>query len=134
MVHFGRVVELCYEKGSELQEGHPERIPKGRAVLLGGNVRDQDWLYAVFEELGSAPPSIEAAKALDAYSCFPGYEQTQSDAKSAYTQSFLRGTETWVELPYDRWPEGWKKRFSKEEHPVCPLVLALYGHPDAGGY
>ena len=103
--HFGRVVELCYEKGSELDEGDPERIAKGRAVFLGDNVRDQDWAYAVFEELGSAPPSIEAAKALDTFSLFPGYEETQGDAKSAYTQSFLQGTETWVALPNDRWPD-----------------------------
>ena len=127
------MVELCYEKGSELDEDDPERLAKGRAVFLGDNVRDQDWVYAVFEELGSAPPSIEAAKALDAFSLFPGYEETQSDAKSAYTQSFLRGTETWVALPNDRWPDWWKAKFSPDDKPVCPLVLALYGHPDSGG-
>ena len=100
-VHFGRVVELCYEKGSELPEDDPERTAKGRAVFLGDNVKDQDFQFAVFEELGSAPPSIEAAKTLDAFSLLPGYEETQADGISAYTQSFLRGTPTYVALPYE---------------------------------
>ena len=39
---------------------------KGRAVLLGENFRDQDFNWAEFCELGSSPPSMEAAKALDA--------------------------------------------------------------------
>ena len=103
-VHLGRIVELCYEKGAELAEDDEERKAKGRAVFLGVNVRDQDWQYALFEDHGSAPPSIEAAKALDAFSLFPGNEQTPSDAVSAYTQSFLRGTPTYVALPHDRWP------------------------------
>ena len=25
-VHFGRIVELCHEKGSELEDGDPEKI------------------------------------------------------------------------------------------------------------
>ena len=37
---------------------------------------------------------------------------------------------TWVRLPKDQWPAAW----SKYHDPVCPLLLALYGHPDAGGY
>ena len=101
-VHLGRTVELCYAIGAELAEDDEERKAKGRAVFLGDNVRDQDWQYAVFEDLGSAPPSIEAATVLDAFSLFPGNEQTQSDAVSAYTQSFLRGIPTYVALPHDR--------------------------------
>ena len=38
--------------------------------------------------------------------------------------------DTWVELPYDWWPEEWKKR--RMRRPVVPLVLALYGHPLSG--
>ena len=34
-----------------------------------------------------------------------------------------------VRLPEDQWPEQWK---GKDVDPVVPLVLALYGHPDAG--
>ena len=130
-VHFGRIVELLFLKGAELSKGHPDQKLKARSVFLGDNVKDQDFNYAVFEELGGAPPSIEAARALDALSLFSGYIQQMSDATSAYTQSFLKGPRTWVHLPKDRWPASWHGKYTD---PVVPLDLALYGHPDAGGY
>ena len=68
---------------------------------------------------------------MDALSTFEGYSQEQSDATSAYTQAFLRGPPTWVALPRDPWPKSWNGRF---EHPVVPLVLNLYGHPNAGSF
>ena len=37
-VHVGRIAELCHEKGSELEDGDPDKEIKGRAVLLGDNV------------------------------------------------------------------------------------------------
>ena len=55
-------------------------------MFLGDNVRDEYFDYAVFEELGSSPPSMEAARAIDALSMFIGYdsyEETQADAISA---------------------------------------------------
>ena len=68
---------------------------------------------------------------MDTPSLFPGYAQEQSDATSAYMQSFLRGIEPWVALPKERWPKEWVNKF---ENPVVPLILNLYGHADAGGY
>ena len=47
-------------------------------------------------------------------------------------QSTLRSKhKTWVKLPKHRWPEHWEGKF---KDPVVPLVLALYGHVDSGGY
>ena len=109
-VHFGRIVELCHEKGSELADGDPEQKMKGRSVLLGDNVKDQDFSWAEFCELGSSPPSTEAAKALDAMGSLPGYTVKTGDAKGAYTQALLPGAETWVTLPENRWPAHWKGR------------------------
>ena len=34
-VHFGRICELCHEKGSELENGDLDKEMKGRAVLFG---------------------------------------------------------------------------------------------------
>ena len=44
----------------------------------------------------------------------------------------MRGieTETWVRLPKGQRPA----HFDKIADPAVPLKLALYGHPDAGGY
>ena len=69
---FGRFCELCHEKGSELEDGYPEEKMKGRSVLLGDIVKDQDFSWAGCCELGSSPPSMEAAKALDAMGSLPG--------------------------------------------------------------
>ncbi len=100
-------------------------------MCLGDNVVDQDFNWAEFAELSSSPPTMEASKALDAVGCLSGYSKTQSDATGAYTQAYLQGTPTWVRLPAERWPSSWQGRY---KDPVVPLVLALYGHPDAGGH
>ena len=97
---------------------------KGRAVLLGDNVKDQDFNWAEFCEPGSSPPSTEAAT-------LRGYIAKTGDARGAYTQSLLRGADTWVAVPEHRWPTNWKKKFRR---PVVQLILALYGHTDAGGF
>ena len=55
--------------------------------MLGDNVIDQDFSWAEFCELGSSPPSMEAAKALDAMGSLPGYVVKTGDARGAYTQS-----------------------------------------------
>ena len=73
----------------------------------------------------------EASKACDAFGLAPGHAVQQADAEQAYIQSKLGGdTPTWVRLPAERRPDSWKKFHD----PVCPLVLALYGHPGSGGY
>ena len=95
-VHFARMCELCHEKGSELEIGDPERKMKGRSVLLGDNVKDHDFSWAEFCELSSSPPTIEAAKALDAMGSLPGYKVKTGDARGAYTQALLLGAESWA--------------------------------------
>jgi hypothetical protein len=103
---------------------------KGRAVFQGNDVRDQNWDAAMFQELSSCPATMEAAKAADAYGLAPGHTLEQADAEQAYTQSRLGGTPTWVRLPPEARPAAW----AEYRDPVCPLVLALYGHPDSGGF
>ena len=131
-VNVGLIFQIVVEKGSELEEGNPLRKFKGRVVFQGNNVRDENAEYAIFSELSSAPASMQAAKHLDAYGLLPGHATQLADAESAYTQSRLKGTPTWVRMPREQWPAEWVKAGLKD--PVCPLILALYGHPDAGGY
>ena len=76
---------------------------------------------------------MEAAKSVDCYSLVSGHEGQQADAEAAYTQSKLESPiETWVRIPKTQWPKGAK--WDKIRDPVCPMVYALYGNPDAGGY
>eukprot|EP00969_Alexandrium_andersonii_P133086 5885421-Alexandrium_andersonii.AAC.1 len=48
---------------------------------------------------------MDAAKAADLASLFPGYIGQQADATQAYTQAKLGGTPTWVRLPKHQWPK-----------------------------
>ena len=129
-VHVGKVFEICVEKGSELPITSKLRKFKGRTVFQGNNVRDENADVALFAELGSAPATMEAGKAVDAYGCQPGYTVEQNDGVQAYTQALMKGTDTWVELPPDRWPKAWVGKYKR---PVVKLRIALYGHPDSGG-
>ena len=121
---FGIVVE----KNHELPEDDPKRKYKGRAVFQGNHVKDEAGNWAIFADLGSSPATMEAAKAADAYGLLPGHAVEQSDAEQAYTQAWLTGTDTWVRLPKDQWPDSW----ANMRDPVVPLRLALYGNPDSG--
>ena len=62
----------------------------------------------------------------------PGNEIMQADAMQAYVQARLEGTETWVEIPEEGWPEPWVMHGPPVERPCCRLIQALYGHPDSG--
>ena len=74
---------------------------------------------------------MEAAEALDAMVSLPGYKVKTGDARGAYTQSLLRGADAWGTSPQNRWPTYWKQKLRR---PVVILILALYGHADAGGF
>ncbi len=52
----------------------------------------------------------------------------------AYVQAKLGGTETWVEIPEEGWPEDWITNGPPCERPCCRLIQALYGHPDSGTF
>lgn len=54
----------------------------------------------------------------------------RGDGKQAYAQAIMKGVDTWIRLPRNRWPKKWEKVC---HDPVVRLVLALYGRPDSGG-
>ena len=115
--HFGRLFAVLVEKNSELHENHKDRMFKGRVVFDGSDVKDQDKDVALFQDLSSCPATMHASKAADTYGLFPGHITMQADARQAYTQCTLKVTETYVRLPYEAWPEEWKKRNMWD--PVC---------------
>ena len=130
VVYFGRISELCYEKNSELPDNDDRKKYKGRDCFLGDQVKDQDGNVALFQDLSSSPATMAASKFADFHGSLPGNKQETADVTSAYLQAFLKGHRTMVELPKNRWPKEW---IGKYRRPVCPLVMALYGHPEAGG-
>ena len=127
----------------ELKEDDPERKFKARYVFEGSWVRGERGDHAKFSELSSNPATLEAPKATDAYGLLPGHDIEQSDAEQAYCQTTLglsldrggdasAGAETWARLPRGFLPADWPGHTMRD--PVVPLALALYGHPDSGGY
>jgi hypothetical protein len=129
-IHMGMVFQICVEEDSEKEREEWLRTWKGRGVFRGDDVVGENWDVAMFQELGSAPATMVAAKFCDLRGLLRGHINENVDTTQARTQSLLGGTKTWVSLPRDEWPESWKHM----RRPVCPLVEALYGHPDARGY
>lgn len=103
----------------------------------GNHVTNKKWEWAMFQDLGSSPASMQAGKNVDCDDCFPEHVCQQSDAEQAHAQALLRGTDTWVALPREAWPAEW---FDKKngnplyDQPVVRLLRPLSGHPDAGTY
>ena len=102
-----------------------------RVVFEGCHVKDEGNNWAIFSEITSCPATMEAGKAADAFGLLPGHEIQVADGESAYTQAKLGGPATWVRLPKERWLPEWHGKY---HDPVVRRVLALYGHPDAGGF
>ena len=131
-VHFGTLMDLCFEKHSQLAEAL--RVYKGRVVFRGDQVKDEEGFFAIFSDEGSSASHMATAKFLDAVARMPNCAGEDADATSAYTQVILADMpdhiDTWISLPPHRRPASWKKI----ENPVCPLVRNLYGHPLAGLY
>ena len=139
-VHFGYLLGLCFEKGSELPENHPDRKFKGRSVFQGDRVVNQNFEVALFQDLGSSPATLEASRACHAVGCAPGHVTQIADAPAAYVQADLKGTPCWVNLPEEAWPDDpeLQAKFAAivaaGDKPVVVLKKALYGHPDSGTF
>ena len=129
-IHMARVHGICVEKHSELPKEDKRRKFKGRGVLLGNQVKNQNLEAAFFQDLGNSPASFESSRWADMFGCLPGHNVQLADAIQAYIQAPLSGVACWVELPDEAWPPQIEKR--KYRRPVVRLLRALYGHPDAG--
>ena len=163
VIHVGALHELCFEKGSELEVGDPNRKYKGRVVFLGDRVRDQSGQAAVFEELSSSPAALEAGKLCDLYGSMMRQVQSAADggagqankaksgrsanggAEAVKSERFVLQTSDALQAycqaklkgnqTWIRIPEHrWPPGWEKVKDPVVPLVLALYGHPSSGAY
>ena len=123
------------EKHHELPEDDPNRKYKGRVVFEGCFVRDEVGHWSLFSDNTSCPATMAAGKMGDTHG-LPGSLLEVSDGESAYTQARLKGKKTWVRIPCDQWPPEWfdSSGNPKYKNPVVVLVLALYGHPDAGTF
>ena len=122
-IHMARVHGLIYEKNYQPKEDDPARKFKGRGVLLGDQVKDQNMEAALFQDLGNSPATFDASRWADYYGCLPGHDVQMADAIQAYIQAKSSGVPCWVELPDEAWhPSANRHKFRR---PVCRLVKAL---------
>ena len=99
-------------------------------MFQGNKVINQNYESAIFQDLGSAPATMEASKTADFYGCQQGHTIEVADAEQAYVQADMKGLPTYVALPYEEIPD----QFKNMKRPVFRLRKALYGHPEAGAY
>jgi hypothetical protein len=126
--HVGSIFPLVGVKNFESMDPNEHRW-KGRVVLGGDRIKKANGQWAIFEDVGSTPASMQATRiaiALDA--AVKMYQLLQSDCIRAYVQALLSGPKTFIRMPKAWWPKSWHKFVD----PVCPLDYALYGHPAAG--
>ena len=104
---------------------------EGRVVFQGSIVLNQNYEVAKFHDMANAPATLEASVACDLYGCLPSHVCWQADPEQAYCQSHLGDCKTRIRLPKDRWPKKWYNEDGVPlyDDPVCPVILALYGHP-----
>ena len=125
--HVARVFPIVGIKHWEDPASH---VWKGRIVLAGNNIKTATGQWALFQDLGAVPSTMAACRAiLAAYAVTKDAQLFQSDCVKAYVQAELKGTPTYVRLPKAWWPPQWVGRY---RDPLCRLLRALYGHPDAG--
>ena len=74
---------MCVVIGAELEDSYQRTICKGRAVLHGSWVKDENCNVALFDEMGSSPANMKAGKAADAYGLIP------SNTKAGYLARML---------------------------------------------
>jgi hypothetical protein len=127
--HFARLFAIVGIKNYEQAVEHHKW--KGRIVVSGDKIRTATGEWAIFQELGAVPSTMTACRAILAiFALYDGLTLLQSDCVRAYVQAELRGTPTFVRLPRAWWPKEWHSF----KDPVCRLVKALYGHPEAGNH
>ena len=127
-MHIGFVCPLCYQKGSELADGHPDKKYRARTVFLGNQVVDEYFQEAEMEGLGSAPPAMSDARAIQACALFPDYCHMISDADAAYLQTWLKALiDTWAVIPREFWPKEWIGKYVRAMLPPDPCPLRLHG-------
>ncbi len=80
------------EQGYELPQGDPRNKFKGRAVLLGDRMFNQECETATFAGLGSAPTTLEGGRMVDAYGCVEGNVSQVSDAIQALSSTNVIGS------------------------------------------
>jgi hypothetical protein len=85
--HVARVFNILGIKNSEMKDESLHKC-KSRIVLGGGQIKTSNGDYAIFQDVGSVPATMSAARSLMAISAaYPQLRLKQSDCVRAYVQA-----------------------------------------------
>ena len=104
-VHMGYLFGICVQKNSELPDNDDRKKYTCRVVFQGNRVVDHNFEAAIFQDLGSSPSTMEAAKIADFFGSAPGNVLETADAEQAHIQAEMKGTPTWILLSSASKPE-----------------------------
>ena len=93
---------------------------------------DQNYNYAIFQDLGSSLATLQAAKVVNFFGWLPDHAIEIADAEQACSHADMKGDPTWACLPPKACPVWWRKKVPSFRRPVSRLKKALYGYPDGG--
>ena len=137
----GRVFGILGVRNAEMVETEAP-VYKYRVVFQGNNVHTKSGVSAVdlYQEVSNAPASFTAIRSAVAVAILTRKKVTVRDALQAFLQAHINTpgrVPTWAELPQAWWPDEWfydgaTRKKPKYRRPVVLLILALYGHPEAG--
>ena len=110
--HVGEVFEICVETGSEFY------LPMTpcRSLREGRYFRETTRVMKIqiprcSLSLGRALPRLKQERLLMLIVTLLEMSVSRPDGKQAYNQTTLKGAETWVRLPRDRWPQEWVGKY-----------------------
>lgn len=131
-VHLGKLFGIRVEKVSELDDEDERKKYIFHVVFQGNQVVGQSMNEAQFQDMVFAFATVEASLTCIMKGLLEGNCIDRADAMQAYIQAKLGGTEAWVEIPQEGWPEEWKKNGAPSERSCYRLDQEPYGHPDSG--
>ena len=116
---FGRVFSILGIKNEYFDDAY--KLYKVRCVFQGSNVRTKTKTSTadLFEEPGSAPASVVAARTEIGVAALRGFNAFLRDADTAYLQA-----DSWCK-------DGNSREILKYDKPHCRLLSVLCGHPEA---
>ena len=103
---FACVFNILGIKNSEMKDESFHKY-KSRIVLGGGRIKTSNGDYTIFQDVGSVPATMSAARSLMAISAaYPQLRLKQSDCVRAYVQAVWPPSipPTYIRMPRAWWP------------------------------
>ena len=104
---------------------------KGRFCYRAPTAWGEGGALAIYQEMSSRPTTVVAMNVSIAWGAIRGHKTSVADAVKAYVQADLKSKHpTYIEIPSYLCGSRWRHI----KRPVCRLLKALYGHPEAGAH